>query len=227
MLYGAFHRIEPVLPRPGRRSSATSSDRSARAATRSAGIAASAASRSATSVAIRDAGAYGAVMASNYNRRPMPAEVLVDGRHRWHSHPAPADDRRPARPGSVMPGHAHRLRGPRSEREADPGRAAARPPRVARPRMPDRCRFRTTRHPSGPRSAQALHGEREYAPDVMQLLYVANRYEYRARIAGWLADGVILFCDRYRRLEHRVRRSAGPRSGVAVGHPAVPAAAGS
>jgi diaminopimelate decarboxylase len=29
-------------------------------------------------VAIRDAGAYGAVMASNYNRRPLPAEVLVD-----------------------------------------------------------------------------------------------------------------------------------------------------
>ena len=30
-------------------------------------------------VAIRDAGAYGSVMASNYNRRPLPAEVLVDG----------------------------------------------------------------------------------------------------------------------------------------------------
>jgi diaminopimelate decarboxylase len=29
-------------------------------------------------VAIRDAGAYGAAMASNYNRRPLPAEVLVD-----------------------------------------------------------------------------------------------------------------------------------------------------
>ncbi len=29
-------------------------------------------------VAILDAGAYGAVMASNYNRRPQPAEVLVD-----------------------------------------------------------------------------------------------------------------------------------------------------
>ena len=29
--------------------------------------------------AVLDAGAYGAVMASNYNRRPMPAEVLVDG----------------------------------------------------------------------------------------------------------------------------------------------------
>jgi diaminopimelate decarboxylase len=30
-------------------------------------------------VAIRDTGAYGAVMASNYNRRPTPAEVLVEG----------------------------------------------------------------------------------------------------------------------------------------------------
>jgi len=33
-------------------------------------------------VAIRDAGAYGSVMASNYNRRPLPAEVLVD-RGEW------------------------------------------------------------------------------------------------------------------------------------------------
>lgn len=30
-------------------------------------------------IAIRDTGAYGAVMASNYNRRPIAAEVLVDG----------------------------------------------------------------------------------------------------------------------------------------------------
>ena len=30
-------------------------------------------------VAIRDAGAYGSAMANNYNRRPIPAEVLVDG----------------------------------------------------------------------------------------------------------------------------------------------------
>jgi len=29
-------------------------------------------------LAIRDAGAYGAAMSSNYNRRPLPAEVLVD-----------------------------------------------------------------------------------------------------------------------------------------------------
>ena len=39
MLYGAFHRIEPALATSARRSSATSSDRSARAATRSARIA--------------------------------------------------------------------------------------------------------------------------------------------------------------------------------------------
>jgi diaminopimelate decarboxylase len=29
-------------------------------------------------IAIRDTGAYGSAMASNYNRHPMPAEVLVD-----------------------------------------------------------------------------------------------------------------------------------------------------
>jgi diaminopimelate decarboxylase len=33
-------------------------------------------------VAVCDAGAYGAAMASNYNRRPLPVEVLVD-RGRW------------------------------------------------------------------------------------------------------------------------------------------------
>ena len=30
-------------------------------------------------LAVRDTGAYGAAMASNYNRRPLPVEVLVDG----------------------------------------------------------------------------------------------------------------------------------------------------
>ena len=33
-------------------------------------------------VAIHDAGAYGAAMASNYNRRPLPVEVIVDD-GRW------------------------------------------------------------------------------------------------------------------------------------------------
>ena len=44
---------------------------------------------------------------------------------------------------------------------------------------------------------RALHGEREYAPDVMQLLYVTNRYELRTRIEDWLARRVVVLCDRY------------------------------
>jgi dTMP kinase len=50
----------------------------------------------------------------------------------------------------------------------------------------------------GEEIARALAGERDYAPDVMQLLFVANRYERREAIAESLADGRILLCDRYR-----------------------------
>ena len=46
--------------------------------------------------------------------------------------------------------------------------------------------------------SRALHGEREYGPDVMQLMYVANRYERRAEMASWLERGTVLVCDRYR-----------------------------
>ncbi len=49
----------------------------------------------------------------------------------------------------------------------------------------------------GEEIARALAGEREYGPDVMQLLYVANRYERRADLQRWLAGGLILVCDRY------------------------------
>jgi diaminopimelate decarboxylase len=77
-LYNAFHRIEPVTgPEAGdcdyeivgpvcESSDVVGRDR--RLPRLAAG----------DLVAIRDAGAYGAVMASNYNRRPLPAEVLVD-----------------------------------------------------------------------------------------------------------------------------------------------------
>ena len=51
--------------------------------------------------------------------------------------------------------------------------------------------------PIGAEISKALHGERDYAPDVMQLLYVANRGEKRAAISEWLADGAIVVCDRY------------------------------
>ena len=49
----------------------------------------------------------------------------------------------------------------------------------------------------GAEIGRALRGERDYAADVMQLLYVANRYEYRRDIARWLEQGAIVVCDRY------------------------------
>lgn len=49
----------------------------------------------------------------------------------------------------------------------------------------------------GTELSRALHGEREYGPDVMQLLYVANRYERKPDLQRWRAEGEILVCDRY------------------------------
>jgi dTMP kinase len=49
----------------------------------------------------------------------------------------------------------------------------------------------------GEEIARALAGEREYGPDVMQLLYVANRYERKDDLNRWLQGGLILVCDRY------------------------------
>jgi dTMP kinase len=43
----------------------------------------------------------------------------------------------------------------------------------------------------------ALQGHRSYSPDVLQLLYIANRYEYAPRIRGWLAEGAMVVADRY------------------------------
>ena len=94
-LYGAFHRIEPVR-RASRRGAqyeivgpvCESSDvvgRDRMLPPLEVG----------DLVAIRDAGAYGSAMASNYNRRPLPAEVLVDD-GTLARHPPPPDDRRHA-----------------------------------------------------------------------------------------------------------------------------------
>jgi len=77
-LYNAFHRIEPVQPRPGpahqyeivgpvcESSDVVGRDRMLPPLEAN------------DLVAIRDTGAYGSAMASNYNRRPLPAEVMVD-----------------------------------------------------------------------------------------------------------------------------------------------------
>ena len=77
-LYSAFHRIEPVRPSDGPERQyelvgpvCESSDVLGRDRTLPPLAVGDV-------LAIRDAGAYGAAMASNYNRRPLPPEVLVD-----------------------------------------------------------------------------------------------------------------------------------------------------
>jgi dTMP kinase len=51
--------------------------------------------------------------------------------------------------------------------------------------------------PIGEEIGRGLRGERDYGPDVMQLLYVANRYEWKPQIEHELDRGTILICDRY------------------------------
>ena len=51
--------------------------------------------------------------------------------------------------------------------------------------------------PVGAEIGRALAGEREYPADVMQLLYVTNRYERKPELAAWLAAGDVVICDRY------------------------------
>jgi dTMP kinase len=49
----------------------------------------------------------------------------------------------------------------------------------------------------GAEIGRALRGERDYTADVMQLLYVANRYEYKGEILRSKEKGTIVVCDRY------------------------------
>lgn len=52
--------------------------------------------------------------------------------------------------------------------------------------------------PIGREIALALAGERQFPADVMQLLYVANRGEFREQIEAWLGSSDVVICDRYR-----------------------------
>ena len=49
----------------------------------------------------------------------------------------------------------------------------------------------------GEEIARALSNERDYDADVMQLLYVANRYEKKPDLQRWIEGGLILVADRY------------------------------
>jgi len=50
----------------------------------------------------------------------------------------------------------------------------------------------------GEEIARALQGERDYGREVMQLLYIANRYERKADLERWLEAGLVVVSDRYR-----------------------------
>ena len=49
----------------------------------------------------------------------------------------------------------------------------------------------------GEEIARALQGERDYSAEVMQLLYVANRYERKADVERWHEAGIVVLFDRY------------------------------
>jgi diaminopimelate decarboxylase len=81
-LYGAFHRIESVQPREGaleRYDVVGPVCESSDVLGRDRPLPPLAVG---DLLAIRDAGAYGSAMASNYNRRPLPLEVMID-EGRW------------------------------------------------------------------------------------------------------------------------------------------------
>ena len=77
-LYGAFHRIEPVAPRAGDPILADIVGPVCETADTLGAGRTLAPVEVGDLMVVRDTGAYGAVMASNYNRRPTAAEVLVE-----------------------------------------------------------------------------------------------------------------------------------------------------
>jgi diaminopimelate decarboxylase len=77
-LYGAYHRVEPVVPRAGASITADIVGPVCETTDTLASGRVMPPVEVGDLLAIRDAGAYGSVMASNYNRRPIAAEVLVE-----------------------------------------------------------------------------------------------------------------------------------------------------
>jgi dTMP kinase len=68
---------------------------------------------------------------------------------------------------------------------------------VARGRLVRLLSFPAYESSIGAEIARALRGAHEYPPDVMQLLYIANRYEWKQQIEQERARGTIIVCDRY------------------------------
>ncbi len=51
--------------------------------------------------------------------------------------------------------------------------------------------------PIGAELHRALHGERTYGPDVIQMLMIANRYEWKPAIVEAMDEGRVVVADRY------------------------------
>jgi dTMP kinase len=49
----------------------------------------------------------------------------------------------------------------------------------------------------GTEIGEALRGRRRFSAEVMQLLYVANRHEWKQAIDTWTGEGRAVICDRY------------------------------
>ena len=49
----------------------------------------------------------------------------------------------------------------------------------------------------GTEIGEALRGRRRFTAEVMQLLYVANRHEWKQAIDTWTGEGRAVICDRY------------------------------
>ena len=78
----------------------------------------------------------------------------------------------------------------------------------------------------GEEIARSLQGERDYGPETMQLLYVANRFERKADIDRWHAAGLIVLFDRYIASGVAYGEAPGSRSGLVDDPAGLAAAAG-
>jgi dTMP kinase len=67
----------------------------------------------------------------------------------------------------------------------------------ARGRAVESLAFPDYRTPVGAEIWKGLHGERDFGPDTIQLLLIANRHEWKPKIQEWLAAGRVVICDRY------------------------------
>jgi dTMP kinase len=67
----------------------------------------------------------------------------------------------------------------------------------ARGRQVESLAFPDYATPIGTEIWKGLHGERDFGPDTIQLLLIANRFEWKPTIQEWLAAGRVVLCDRY------------------------------